>query len=277
MDLKTLDMVESWNWPEEAGKIILDTLRAKGAEASDRLLAAELAGDTVVINDEIAFVLLATLRSSDEPEALRGAAVISLGPALEQAYEDEFDDPDDELITEPTFNKIQQELRKLYRDARVPQYVRRRILEASVRAPEDWHKDAVRGAYASDDRDWLLTAVFCMSYIGGFDGQVLEALGSKDEEIHYEAVRAAGAHEVDAAWPHIASLITAKNTDKPLLLSAIEALIYIRPAEAGPILVGLTKSKDEDIVETAYEAMAMAEGLAEFEVLDEDDEDLDDE
>ncbi len=52
-------------------------------------------------------------------------------------------------------------------------------------------------------------------------------------------------------------------TDKPLLLAAIDAVAGIRPQEAGMILVDLTDSDDEDIVEAAHEAINMAEAMAE--------------
>jgi hypothetical protein len=44
-----------------------------------------------------------------------------------------------------------------------------RILEASVRAPQDRHPDAVRAAYASGDAAWKLTAVFRMADVRGFE------------------------------------------------------------------------------------------------------------
>jgi hypothetical protein len=154
-------------------------------------------------------------------------------------------------------------------DAGVPKEVRRRILEASVRAPQNWHPDAVRAAYGSDDEAWRLTGVFCMRFVRGFDEQILEALDSKNPDIHYEAVCAAGTWEVDAAWPHITALVTSGKTDKPLLLAAIEAVARIRPQEAAEILNDLTDSDDADVVEAVFEAMA--EGLS-----DEDDEDDED-
>ena len=64
---------------------------------------------------------------------------------------------------------------------------------------------------------------------------------------------------MDAAWSHISGLLSELVTDKPLLLAAIDAVAAIRPQEAGMILVELTCSDDEDIVEAAYEAMAMIE------------------
>ena len=60
-----------------------------------------------------------------------------------------------------------------------------------------------RAAYSSDDEDWKLTAVFAMRSVRGFDGQILEALESENEDIHYEAVCAAGNWELEAAWSHV--------------------------------------------------------------------------
>jgi len=271
MDLKTLETIPPWEWPPYAGGIILDVLRNDQAEASDRLLAAELAGDSADINDELAGALLSILQNDNEPEALRALAVISLGPALEYAYMDGFDDPEEVPITEPMFRNIQKTLHGLYRDARVPRKVRRRILESSVRAPEDWHKEAVRAAYRSNEEDWKLTAVFCMQYIDGFDEQIFESIGSKNPDILYEAICAAGNWEIDAAWPHIAALISSDQTDKELLLAAIEASVMIRPEEAAEILDPLTDSDDEDIVDAVYEALAMAGEFWDDEADDEDD------
>ncbi len=274
MDLKTLKDTPSWDWPEGAGKMLLGVLRDGQADESDRLLAAELAGDFTVINDELVDALLSILRSSVESEELRCQAVISLGPALEHADTDGFEDPGDVAMTEQTFHGTQESLRKLTMDGDVPKNVRRRILEASVRASKDWHKDAVRAAYSSDDEDWKLTAVFSMCFVRGFDEQILEALESANPDIHYQAVCAAGNWEVDAAWAHITALVTSKETEKPLLLATIDAVASIRPQEAGVILVGLADSDDEGIVEAAHEAIAMAEGQSYDEYDDDDDESI---
>ena len=137
-----------------------------------------------------------------------------------------------------------------------------------MRAPQDWHQAAVRAAYASDDEAWRLTAVFCMRFVRGFEEQILEGLESKNPDIHFEAVCAAGNWEVAAAWPHIAALVSSDDTDKPLRLAAIEAVGCIRPHEAAEIFADLCDSEDEDIAEAVFEALTMADGLA-----DEDDED----
>jgi hypothetical protein len=274
ISLNILKDTPPWEWPEGVEELLTDTLLDDKAEASDRLIAAELAGDSVVINDALADALLSIVRNGDESNQLRGRAAISLGPALEQAYIEGFEDPDDMPISEDTFTRIQRSLRQMYMDTEVPKDVRRYILEASVRAPQDWHREAVRAAYLSEDDAWKLTAVFCMRFIRGFNDQILEALDCGIPDIHYEAVCAAGVWEVDAAWPHIAALVTSREVDKFLLLAAIEAAASIRPQEAGMILVDLTDSDDEDIVDATYEAMAMAEAISEIGPYDEDEDEI---
>jgi hypothetical protein len=277
MDLKLLLDTPPWDWPPDAWRVLLKILIDRRAKASDRLIAAELAGDFAVINDDLAEALLAIVGNAGEPEELRARAAISFGPALEQADIDEFEDPDSVPITEGMFHRIQDSLRKLYFDTTTPKEVRRRILEASVRAPEAWHQDVIGQAYSSGDREWMLTAVFAMRRVRGFDNQILAALEIPDPDTHYEAVRAAGNWELDAAWDHIVELLNDPDTPKPLLLAAIGAAGSIRPAEAGVILVDLADSEDEDIAEAADEAMMMAEGASAYEEDDEEDEEEDEE
>ncbi len=277
MDLKILGDTPPWDWPEDADSKLLEILTNDHADAEDRIFAAELAGGITVVNDEIIDALLSIVQNSDESEEMRCKAAISLGPVLELADTDGFEDPEDVPISENAFHKIHESLHTLYTAAAVPKNVRRRILEASIRAPRDWHQDAVREAYSSNDEDWKLTAVFSMRWIRGFSNQILEALESDNEEIHYEAVCAAGNWEIDAAWPHVSELVADPDTDKFLLLAAIDAVASIRPQEAGPALVDLTDSDDEDIVDAAHEAMAMADGpfsdeFDEEDAFDEEDE-----
>lgn len=270
MDLKTLKDTPPWDWPDGTAKMLVGILRDEHAAEPDRVLATELAGDFTVVNDELVDALLAVLRSSDESERVRARAAISLGPVLEHADTEGFENGGEAPISERTFQRIQKSLRELYVDAGIPKEVRRRILEASVRAPQDWHQDTVRAAYSGDDNAWKLTAVFCMRFVCGFDEQIREALDNDNPDIHCEAVLAAGTWGVEAAWPHVAALVTSDETPKALLLAAIEAVPSIRPQEAEELLRELMDSDDEDIVEAAYEALAMAEGPSDS---DEDDED----
>ncbi len=237
--------------------MILEVLSDKTASDPERLVAAGLAGDATVVNDVLADALLAIVSNDSEPDDLRSQAAISLGPALEYGFIDGFEDPDDVPITEAMFSKIQETFNKVFMETRTPKIVRRRILEASVRAPLNWHRDAVQDAYARDDEDWKLTAVFCMQYIRGFDQQILESLSNENLDIVYEAVCAAGNWQIDAAWPHVAAYVKSEETDRDLLLAAIEAAALIRPHEASGMLGPWLNSDDEEISDTAYEALGM--------------------
>ena len=274
MDLKTVKETPPWDRPEDSAERFLEVLRDEQADESERLLAAELAGDFTAINDELADELLAIVCSGEEAKKLRARAAISLGPVLEYVDLEGFEDPSDVPITEHMFGRVQESLREVYMDADTPKKVRRSVLEAAIRAPRDWHQAAIRSAYSSADGDWKLTAVFCMGWVRGFDDQILEALESGNPQIHYHAVCAAGEWEVDGAWSRIAALVLAGDTDKPLLLAAIAAIAGIRPQEAENLLADLTNADDEDIAETAYEAIAMAKGQSEYESDDEDDDSL---
>jgi len=270
MDLKTLLDTPPWDWPEDAGRTFWRILVDPRAKESDRVVAAELAGDLTVINDDLADALLTIANTADEPEQLRARAAISLGPILEHADTDGFEDPDDVPITERTFRNIQESLKKLYLGNSTAKEVRRRSLEASVRAPQSWHQEAIRQAYSSGDKEWMLTAVFSMRWVRGFDDQILLALKSSDPEIKYEAVIAAGNWELDAAWSPVIEVLNDAHSPKPLRLAAIAAVGSIRPAEAQEILVDLADSDDEEIAEAVYDALASSDVVSDENGADDD-------
>lgn len=263
MDLNFLENAPPWEWPENTGQQLLDFLNATAPGDSDRLTAVELAGDFTVINDALANKLLEIVRSAEEPEDVRSRAAIVLGPTLEHVDVMGFDDPDDILISEIVFTSIQNFLHEIYLASDSPKLLRRRVLEASVRAPKQWHTEAVRTAYNSDDEQWQLTAIFCMTYISGFETEILEALNSNDPFMHYHAVCAAGIWEMNAAWDHIASLVTSEKGDKDVRIAAIEAAANIRPHEASAMFADLWESEDEDIIDALHEAMITVRGAIE--------------
>ena len=234
MNLRQLTDIPPWDWPEDAATLILNTLRDRSVSGKDRLLAANLAGDMVILSEEIAETLLNIIESKDESDELRSSAAISLGPGLEEAEYGDYGDPNDiPAFSESFVRKIQHTLHTLYSDSTVPIDVRRRVLEASVRNPQNWHTDAIRAAWAAKEGgEWKLTAVFCMGFVKGFEAQILEALENADPEIHYHAVEAAGNWELDAAWPHIAQLISSPKTEKWLLIAAIRAAASVASSDS---------------------------------------------
>jgi hypothetical protein len=272
MNLEILAELAPWDWPEETGQVLLNALRNPGLAQSDRMIAVELAGNFVVVNDELVAELLVIVGAAREPVDLRALAAIGIGPALESGDLDGFDEDYGAPISEGCYLETQKVFREVCRDAEVPKEVRRRVLEASVRAPQDWHREAIREAYASTDEDWKLTAVFAMGFVRGFDDEILESLGSENGEIECQAIFAARDWALDAAWPHVAGIVVSGHPEKETLLVAIEAVGSIRPKEAGEILVGLVDGEDDEIVEAVHEAMSIAELSLLADAEDEDDE-----
>lgn len=274
MRMHDLAAIPPWDWPPTAAPDIRAVLEDRNALTSERLLAAELAGDLIVMNDDLAEELLRILRSPDESEELRGGAAISFGAALEEANMEGYDGLEAPVVTEPMLERAKAALRDSYQDPGSPKEVRRMALEASVRAPETWHAGAIRTAYDSGDREWKLTAVFCMRFVQGFDAEIAEALDTDDPDIHYEAVMAARDQAVPDAWGHLRALVLAAGSgddlvpgeddaERDLLIAAMQAVAFIRPLEAAEILGEIIQSVDEDLSEAALEALDMVQGLLE--------------
>jgi uncharacterized protein (UPF0147 family) len=260
-DIAVLKETPPWEWPKNAAEVIAEALHDTDAQLETRVAAAHLAGEIVVMGDEMAGLLLSILRDKSQPEGVRAQAAISLGPGLDMAdtegYEE--DDPFSEPpFSEETFHEIRKTLRAIHGDEAVPKTVRRRALEASVRAPEDWQTDAIRTAYASGDSEWKTTAVFCMQYIDDFDEQILESLNSVDPAVRREAVVSAGASELKPAWPVIKKLISSPTTEKSLLTAAIVAAAAVNPEKSREAIEEFAVSEDEEI---AYAAQAALEIL----------------
>jgi hypothetical protein len=272
MKLRNLEKLPPWEWPDGAAALLQRSLTDATASAEDRLLAAELAGESAM-SDALAEALLAVVRAAGEPEALRAAAAIALSPVLEEADTNGYEDSDEVSISESTFIAIRDALRAVHDDASAPKEVRRRALEAAVRAPLDWHVPAIRSALDQQDELWQLTALFCMRFVRGFDAEILAALDSRHPQIRCEAVLAAGEWQLDAAYDRVAALIRSDRADKTLLLAAIEAAPSIRPEAAPELLSQLLQAQDPDIVLAAEEALAMAEAMA-GDFADDDDTDF---
>jgi hypothetical protein len=261
MELSALSKLPPWEWPEEAGSILTRVILDHDADAEDRTLAAEMAGDITVINDDLIGVLLGVLADTTEPAELRGMCAIATGPVLEYAYTTGFEENsyDAPPISEQTYDTIHEDLYARFVDEDEDMEVRRRALEASVRAPQDWHRGAITAVHASGDEAWYLTAVFCMSYVNGFDEQIIAAMDHADIEVQVEAIRAAGTWALDAAWDKITPLFEAEEVDKEVLMVAIDAAAQIRRGEAAKLLVHLTDIDDEDVVEAVHDALTLTE------------------
>jgi hypothetical protein len=71
---------------------------------------------------------------------------------------------------------------------------------------------------------------------------------------------------------HISRILSSEKPEKTMLLAAIDAATGIRPEEAAVVLADFTDSEDQDIVDAAFEVMAIAGVEWEDEEVDEDNE-----
>ena len=262
-----LDLLEGlpcWEWPENAADALQRALEQ--GTTDDRLRAAKLAGELVVMNDELAATLLGIVQERDLATELRARAAIACGPALEDSFTigyDESLDPrfDHRVLSEATFQRMLDVLRAVFEDSETPGDVRRACLEAAVRAPQDWQTQAVEQARTSSDHSWRVTAVFCMGHLVGFDDALLEALDSADPDVLREAVRAAGQSALDPAGPRLLALAGSADTDRATRLEAVGALAYVPSEAAEELLQTLTRSLDQELAGAAQDALSELRAL----------------
>ncbi len=264
--------IPPWDWPPTASVSILAVLVDREAPSDDRELAAELAGNLVVMNDDLAGELLRILENPSEPDSLRGQAAISFGAALEEVGSMEggfFDGWEVPTVTAPVIERARAALRKAHQNLGNPKEVRRSALEASARAPEPWHADAVRTVYGDEDPEWRLTSVFCMRFVQGFEAEIVEALESADPMTLFQAVQAARDQGVLQAWPRIRELVRTAASGLPLIpehpglgrsivMAAMHAVAMIRPDKAEEMLSPFIDSNDEDLADAAMGALDVA-------------------
>ena len=218
--------------------------------------------------------LLSLVGDSSASEPLRCRAALSLGPVLEQmdqGRDDHYLSLDEETfepppISEHTFQRIKETLRVRYLEDDLPPEVRRHVLEASVRAPADWHRDAIRDAYSREDRDWRLTAVLAMRHVRGFGDEIVAALPTIPMP-RFGALRwpppaigrwMARGRTCPPCWPRRTP--TRHSCSPPSKRGA-----FIRPQEAEPLLVELSDSDDAEIADAAGNAAMMAAAAVEDE------------
>ncbi len=250
--LEILASVGSWERPGDAKALILEGFGSP--DSAVRLTALELAAEEM--DDEVA-TEVERLLDADPEVAVRARAAIAFGPALEQMIaEEDWEGPDlgDLPMSMSRFHDIEHRLESVYRDAAEPKEMRRRALEAAVRSPRPWQMNVIRSAWASDDSEWRVTAVFCMGCVAGFEAEILEAVDSDSPELQIEAVRALGATGLQPDNDDLMRFAASDDTPRELRLAAIEALGTVGPRGAAELLESLGESNDEEIATTAQEA-----------------------
>lgn len=248
---------------EEANQELVRALRSGNREVR----AFALAEASPMVDDEIASELLRFARDPEKPEEERGDALIALGPALETCSYEEADDgslpaplPGEEdwwdlPLGSAAYREVGEALRRIYLDAAQPKLVRRRALEAAVRAPRDWQRDAAASAWGSDDPEWRLTAVFAMGYLPGFTAEIEKGLDSEELPIARQALLAVGRAGIEELADRLLATAEDPDADRELRLAAIEALGELGPEDAEDLLAELGQSDDRELAAAAEEAL----------------------
>lgn len=254
LDLDVLARLPMWEWPEEARETILAGL----SEPEDRELAVELAAEIAGHEEQVAAALLDVVEDDEAPPELRAGAAIALGPGLEE-YSNElgFDlgigEPD--TWSKALFDAVTATLRRLVDDEAAPTLLRRRALEASVRAPQPWLADAVRAALERPGPEWRMTAIFAARWVPGFEDAIREALGATHPEVLAQALLAAGAREMREAGAVALRLARSPETELELRLAAVAALATVDARGAEELLLTLSEHEDGELSDVARDAL----------------------
>ena len=244
----------------------------------DEVRGAAIGAATACPNDALVQQLMELAAHEDASVTAREAALIALGPALEEAFmADAHLDallglhPVDDAppMTPETLDRAAARMELLYRDAATPRLIRRRALEAAVRAPAGWEPGAARAAWQSRDAEWRLTAVFCAGYLDGLEQCVLSALEDEDEGLVAEALEAVEASGLERAAGRVRALL--EDTQRPLDIRgrACLALGQCGGSDDWDSLDALASSDDPELAEAAVLGLAVLDARMESVGLDE--------
>jgi hypothetical protein len=135
---------------------------------------------------------------------------------------------------------------RLWNDREDTINVRRRALEALANCGHPIVPEAIREAYDSPDQPMRVSAIYAMgrSYDDRWSDIILAEITSEDQELRYEAARAAGSLELLEAVPTLAKLTV--EDDRELLEVAVWSLGEIGGREALRILNLLVEKAEEE-------------------------------
>lgn len=152
--------------------------------------------------------------------------------------------------------------------------VRRRALESMGFSSRAEVKALIQTAFDSGDFQWMASALFAMgrSSDEGWAAIVMEMLDHHDRDVQLEAVRAAGALELESARKPLLQMVRAGIDDADLRSAAAWSLSQIGGDQVETALKKLLKNAEDDeeveFLQTALDNLEFAQGLENFEMLD---------
>ncbi len=200
-------------------------------------------------------------KATEDPHAeVRAHAISALGRYVFEGEAASFDDWDGHeiTITADEYARVSDFLFSIAQDPEEALEARRYAIEAlAFRAEDPDVLDLIEWSYQHRDRRLKISGIFSMARNGDprWTEYILTELQSKDPEIQYEAVRAAGELGLQEATETLVDIARNRTMRKSLRLLAIYALGETGDERAYAVLDRLTHSRDRDIREVAREAL----------------------
>ncbi|MHB1482428.1 MAG: HEAT repeat domain-containing protein, partial [Bellilinea sp.] len=132
----------------------------------------------------------------------------------------------------------------------------------------------IRAAYNKDDPEWLVTALFAMgrSANSTWIPSVMDMLDSENQEVLFEAVRAAGELEAKVARKRLLRIVKTQPEGSEIRMAGIWALSKIGGEKVRDTLEAMLESSEDDdeidLLEDALENLQFTEGFNQFGLLD---------
>lgn len=212
------------------------------------------------------------LMESDPAAEVRAASASALGKFV---YLGEIEE-----ISQETLDEITDQLLSIYNSGDAAG-VRQKALESLGFSSRPEVTPVLESAYYSGKKDWMVSALFAMGRTAHARWQplVLDALTHDDDEIRFEAARAAGELELKAAREPLMAML--QDPEKEVRLAVIWSLSQIGGLGVAELLEELadeTEDEDElDLIDSAIDNLEFTNDLEMFSLLElgEDEEDED--
>lgn len=187
------------------------------ASAAIRLAAIEL---LELSEDYTVAITLIKLMKHDPDEKIRAEAAFSLGKYI---YMGEVED-----LSAEKYERILTALFVILRGSDAPA-VRQKALESLGFSSHEDMPDQIQKAFSSDDKNWQLSALIAMGHSADerWSALVLSLIHSKDWDLRFEAVRAAGELELKEARLPLLRMLKTEQDDPEMRQIVIYTLARI--------------------------------------------------
>lgn len=194
---------------------------------------------------------LIKLLSSDSDTDVRAEAALALGRFVLQW---EFG-----ALRDRYFRRVEEVLRQALANDEEEMEVRARALEAIGACSLPWVRQAIRQAYAADDRRLRVSAIHAMGRNCDPDWLpiLFRELSSGDPEMRYEAALACGSLADEAAVPRLAPLL--EDEDAEVRAATIAALGEIGGREAKAVLMRYLDHPSRAVRDAVREALSLVD------------------